>query len=88
MAITGRNEERLEKALDRLKAEKIDCIGIQGHAGSKIHRQTLVKSTLEKFGGVDILVNSAAVNPLNSTIAKVKNVIKYFEGFFVQKKIT
>ena len=71
VAITGRNEERLAGALEKLKADKIECIGIRGHAGQKEHRESLVKATIEKFGGVDFLVNSAAVNPLNSTIAKI-----------------
>ena len=72
VAITGRNEERLQGALDRLRADKIDCVGVQGHAGNREHRETLVKTVMDKFGGVDNLVNSAACNPLNSTIAKVK----------------
>ena len=72
VAITGRNEQRLKSALERLKAYNVNCIGIQGHAGKKEHRESLVKTTLDKFGGVDILVNSAGVNPLNSTITKIE----------------
>lgn len=39
------------------------AIGIQTDVSDKISIQNMVKSTLEKFGRVDILVNNAALDP-------------------------
>jgi NAD(P)-dependent dehydrogenase (short-subunit alcohol dehydrogenase family) len=59
---------RKQADLDTLAAEisketGAEVIGIAAHAGDIDQLKNLIDKTVERFGGVDILVNNAATNP-------------------------
>ena len=67
VAITGRNEDALKEAVDKLGAERV--IGIAGKAHDLDHQAEAVERTMEAFGRVDFLVNNAGTNPVFGPIA-------------------
>ncbi|MFI7400318.1 SDR family oxidoreductase [Streptomyces sp. NPDC049541] len=67
VAITGRNEDALKEAVDKLGAERV--IGIAGKAHDLEHQSEAVERTMEAFGRVDYLVNNAGTNPVFGPIA-------------------
>ncbi|MBJ7902692.1 SDR family oxidoreductase [Streptomyces sp. NPDC004549] len=69
VCITGRNEEALKEAVERLGAERV--IGVAGKAHDLDHQSTVIERTMEAFGRVDFLVNNAGTNPVFGPIADV-----------------
>ena len=62
IAIMGRRMEFIEKALAVLKELKIDAIGFTGDVRVEEDTNRVVALTVEHFGKLDTLVNSAAGN--------------------------
>ncbi|MGW1540582.1 SDR family oxidoreductase [Streptomyces sp. NPDC002309] len=67
VCITGRNEEALKEAVERLGADRV--IGVAGKAHDLDHQAVAVERTMEAFGRVDHLVNNAGTNPVFGPIA-------------------
>ncbi|MGW1374138.1 SDR family oxidoreductase [Streptomyces sp. NPDC002446] len=67
VVITGRNEEALKEAAERLGADRV--IGVAGKAHDEAHQAVAVERAMEAFGRVDYLVNNAGTNPVFGPIA-------------------
>jgi 3-oxoacyl-[acyl-carrier protein] reductase len=67
VCITGRNEDALKEAVEKLGAERV--IGVAGKAHDLDHQAEVVERTMEAFGSVDYLVNNAGTNPVFGPIA-------------------
>ncbi|MGW0883369.1 SDR family oxidoreductase [Streptomyces sp. NPDC002671] len=67
VCITGRNEDALKEAVDKLGAERV--IGVAGKAHDLAHQAEAVERTMEAFGRVDFLINNAGTNPVFGPIA-------------------
>jgi len=67
VCITGRNEDALKEAVERLGADR--AIGVAGKAHDEAHQAAAVERTMEAFGRVDYLVNNAGTNPVFGPIA-------------------
>ncbi|USQ87067.1 SDR family oxidoreductase [Streptomyces phaeoluteigriseus] len=67
VCITGRNEDALKEAVDKLGADRV--IGVAGKAHDEAHQAIAVERTMEAFGRVDHLVNNAGTNPVFGPIA-------------------
>ncbi|MFF7655557.1 SDR family oxidoreductase [Streptomyces sp. NPDC007983] len=79
VCITGRNEEALKEAVERLGADRV--IGVPGKAHDEAHQAVAVERAMEAFGRVDYLVNNAGTNPVYSPIADLDLAVmrKVFE---------
>lgn len=71
VVISSRNQENVNQAVDKLKSEGLSVSGMVCHAGVKEDRQRLIDYTVKDFGGFDILISNAAVNPDSGRIMKV-----------------
>ncbi|MFE9259062.1 SDR family oxidoreductase [Streptomyces sp. NPDC006879] len=69
VCITGRNEDTLKEAVERLGAERV--IGVPGKAHDEVHQAHAVERTMEAFGRVDFLVNNAGTNPVFGPLAEL-----------------
>ena len=49
--------------MSKLRSEGWTVDGVVCHVGKREDRDNLLKSTVNTFGGLDILVSNAAVNP-------------------------
>ena len=67
VCITGRNEDALKEAVDRLGADRV--VGVAGKAHDEAHQAVAVERVMEAFGRVDFLVNNAGTNPVFGPIA-------------------
>ncbi|QLJ01619.1 SDR family oxidoreductase [Streptomyces sp. NEAU-sy36] len=67
VCITGRNEEALKEAVEKLGSERV--IGVAGKAHDLDHQSEAVERTMEAFGRLDHLVNNAGTNPVFGPIA-------------------
>lgn len=61
VTISGRREEKLAAAVEDLKSEGIEAQGIPGPADQEDALISLVNGHVEKYGRIDVLVNSAGV---------------------------
>ncbi|WP_063737196.1 SDR family oxidoreductase [Streptomyces sp. RTd22] len=79
VCITGRNEDALKEAVERLGADRV--IGVPGKAHDEAHQALAVERAMEAFGRVDYLVNNAGTNPVYSPIADLDLAVirKVFE---------
>ncbi|MFF8972593.1 SDR family oxidoreductase [Streptomyces sp. NPDC014995] len=67
VCITGRGEDALKEAVEKLGADRV--IGVAGKAHDVEHQAAAVERTMEAFGRVDYLVNNAGTNPVFGPIA-------------------
>jgi len=63
VAIVSRKLPDLEKVAEEIKKRGRKCLPVAAHVGKIEETNNLVKSVLEEFGKIDILVNNAATNP-------------------------
>jgi len=63
VVVSSRKEDNVKKAVDELQKEGLKVLGVPCHVGNADQRAALLKTAEEKFGGLDILVSNAAVNP-------------------------
>jgi citronellol/citronellal dehydrogenase len=59
VAICGRRPEPLEEARAAVEAEGAECLAVQADIREPDAAEALVEGALERFGGVDVLVNNA-----------------------------
>ncbi|SHM17864.1 SDR family oxidoreductase [Actinacidiphila paucisporea] len=67
VCITGRNEDALKDAVERLGPDRV--IGVAGKAHDEAHQAIAVERTMEAFGRVDYLANNAGTNPVYGLLA-------------------
>ncbi|MEU6250375.1 SDR family oxidoreductase [Glycomyces sp. NPDC047010] len=61
VVVTGRDEEALKAAVGELGDER--AAGVPGKADDQGHQAAAVAHAVERFGGLDHLVNNAGINP-------------------------
>jgi NAD(P)-dependent dehydrogenase (short-subunit alcohol dehydrogenase family) len=85
--VSSRTEANVQKAVDALKAEGLDVAGVVCHVGKAEDRKRLVDETVKKWGGIDIFVQNAAVNPafgLGLNVSTNKKALVYvYVGWYV-----
>ena len=63
VVICSRRKENLDSAVNEAESNGLTFVPIECNTSNKESIQSVVDYTLEKFNGVDILVNNAAANP-------------------------
>ena len=64
VVVSSRKQEAVNEVAEKLKAEGIEAIGVAANAGDKADLENLLAATEKAFGGVDIIINNAATNPV------------------------
>ncbi|PLK45050.1 glucose 1-dehydrogenase [Emticicia sp. TH156] len=64
VVISSRKQADLDELATEIKQAGGECTAIAAHAGEMPQLQLLVDKTIEIYGGIDILVNNAATNPV------------------------
>ncbi|MGB5646062.1 MAG: glucose 1-dehydrogenase, partial [Muriicola sp.] len=75
VVISSRKQEAVDTVVDEFRAMGFEAIGIQCHIGDPKEREALVARTIEKYGGIDILVNNAAINPYYGPLEGSEEVV-------------
>uniref|UniRef100_A0A665V3K3 Dehydrogenase/reductase SDR family member 4-like n=1 Tax=Echeneis naucrates TaxID=173247 RepID=A0A665V3K3_ECHNA len=68
VVVSSRKQTNVDKAVALLQGQNIQVTGTTCNVGEGKEREKLVQMTLEKCGGIDILVSNAAVNPFFGNI--------------------
>ncbi len=79
VCVTGRDEDALKAAVERLGPDR--ALGVAGKAHDEAHQERAVARAMEEFGRIDHLVNNAGTNPAFGPIADVDLAVarKVFE---------
>ncbi len=64
VVISSRKQDAVDAVAADLRARGHDAVGIAAHVGQMEDLDRLVQQTLDTYGGIDILVNNAAINPV------------------------
>jgi len=64
VVISSRKKDKVDKAVDDIKLVSSKVSGIPCHVGKAEERQRLLDFAVSEYGGIDILVSNAAVNPV------------------------
>jgi NADP-dependent 3-hydroxy acid dehydrogenase YdfG len=62
VAVSGRRKDRLDDLIRRIQAKGGQGLALPGDVGIEVDAARSVADTVEKFGRIDILINSAGVN--------------------------
>lgn len=89
VVISSRKEKNVQNAVNMLTSQGHTATGVVCHVGKASDRENLFKTADNKFGGIDILVSNAAVNPAAGSVLDVgtKTLLIYnmsFITFFIQ----
>ena len=63
VVVNSRKQEDLDKVANMIRAAGGECLTLAGNTGEVGTCKMLIDKTVEKYGGIDILVNNAASNP-------------------------
>jgi len=63
VVVSSRKEKNVNEAVKKLKDLGYSVAGTVCHVAKSEDRKTLLKTAIDNFGGIDILVSNAAVNP-------------------------
>lgn len=70
VVVSSRKQEATDEVAADLKKLGIDAIGIAAHMGQPEDIENLVARTKDHFGGIDVIVNNAATNPVFGPISE------------------
>jgi NAD(P)-dependent dehydrogenase (short-subunit alcohol dehydrogenase family) len=68
VVVSSRNQDAVDEVAAQFKADGLEATGIACHVGKEDQREALLAKTIETYGGVDILINNAAINPFYGPI--------------------
>ncbi|KAK6617069.1 hypothetical protein RUM43_014671 [Polyplax serrata] len=64
VVISSRKQKNVDTAVEKLKSEGLNkIVGVVCNVGNATQRNNLFETAIREFGGLDILVSNAAVNP-------------------------
>lgn len=92
VVVSSRKSVNVENAVSTLLKDGLDVHGVVCHVSKAEDRKNLYDKAVEKYGGIDILVSNAAVNPAVGHVLQVRNnsacikslitVINFYDNIF------
>ena len=64
VVISSRKAKAIQEVVHRLSNENVEAIPVAANTGKPEDLENLVSQTISHFGGIDIVVNNAATNPV------------------------
>lgn len=64
VVVSSRKADAVEAVAATLRSEGIEATGIAAHMGDLAQVGALAEACIERYGGIDVVVNNAAVNPV------------------------
>lgn len=75
VVISSRKQEAVDEVADQFKKDGLEATGIACHVGDQEQLKALVEKTAATYGGVDILINNAATNPVFGPLSEVEESV-------------
>jgi NAD(P)-dependent dehydrogenase (short-subunit alcohol dehydrogenase family) len=63
VAVAGRTQESIDAVRDRVRADGGDAISVRADVSSKDSIEAMADAVVRELGGIDVLVNNAAIYP-------------------------
>lgn len=63
VVISSRKQDAVDKVAAEINAAGHSAVGIACHVGDRTQLENLASQTISHFGGIDILINNAGINP-------------------------
>ena len=64
VVVSSRKQEELNAVVDAFKQDGLEAIAIAANVSKPEDLDALIEQTLERCGGIDVLINNAAANPV------------------------
>lgn len=64
VVVSSRKQDAVDEVVERFRSERIDATAIAANMGNMEEVKHLADKTKEIYGGVDIIINNAAANPV------------------------
>ena len=64
VVVSSRSQDSVDEVAKNLRAKGHTVMAQGCHVGDSEQRKILVNKTIETYGGIDILINNAAINPV------------------------
>ncbi len=71
VVVSSRKQHAVDEVAEELRQKGYDVSAIACHVGEEPQLQNLVEKTVELYGGIDILVNNAATNPVFGSLSEM-----------------
>ncbi|MBK9734877.1 MAG: glucose 1-dehydrogenase [Saprospiraceae bacterium] len=71
VVITSRSQESIDAIAENFYKDGFDVHPVACHVGDESNLHQLVENAIQKYGGIDILINNAATNPVYSPIEEM-----------------
>jgi len=75
VVISSRKQAAVDEVAVEFKKDGLEATGIACHVGDESQLKALVKRTTEQYGGVDILINNAATNPVFGPLQETDSAV-------------
>ncbi len=75
VVISSRSQEAVDEVAAEFEKAGLQAVGIACHIGKAEQRENLVQKTIEQCGGIDILINNAAINPVYGPIEDAEEAV-------------
>ncbi len=75
LVISSRSQEAIDEVVKKFKTDGLEASAIACHVGDKTQLEKLVSKTVDLYGGVDIVVNNAATNPVFAPLKEVEGEV-------------
>ncbi|XP_009079597.1 PREDICTED: dehydrogenase/reductase SDR family member 4, partial [Acanthisitta chloris] len=64
VVVSSRRQPNVDRAVNDLRGRGLEVTGVTCHVANAQDREKLVDTALKTYGGIDILVSNAAINPV------------------------
>lgn len=75
VVVSSRSQETVDAVAKEINDAGGTAIGVSCHVGKDEQLKNLFQSTIDQFGGVDILVNNAATNPVFGKLVDAESAV-------------
>lgn len=75
VVVSSRKQDAVDAIAKSINEDGGTAIGVACHVGDEAQLKTLVDKTVDTFGGVDILINNAATNPVFGQISEMDGAV-------------
>lgn len=75
VVVSSRSQESVDAVAKSFRDDGLEATAFACHVGEEAQLRQLVAKTLERYGGIDILVNNAAINPFYGNLENTENAL-------------